>query len=391
MELGWKDFSIKDAGRLTPNPQSCSCGRNFRSAGLLGEGAFAPPSPSREKGAGGMRRLAMLFAIGLALLLLMPATSLAQSGNPPVKKKPKVKTSVQPKSSQFEVPVKYYRLAGLGSAEGDTSNTFPYPAAIFEIMDTIHTRLVVRFPGLGMLGMREDTVSAPSFTVGDSLKGYEPPEPLYMLSFPKTSYVIFVDVWSRDGKKLLDSRPLEYDMNVEKYKTAKLTYLHQPVTGMGSPTLRRRFQPTLLPFSVETNPGWAAMETLDSTMVYALVFRDPTKPDKLAMSITMRPALVGRVDSAMWENFKSKARVAFGSRGIAVNSIGDFQVDDPLTRQFIKSGYEFVSKNQDSTMDYVAAFLTPRAILLMLAPLDAANQQLQYDYYRAIARSLKLE
>jgi hypothetical protein len=338
-----------------------------------------------------IKRLPILFMVALALLMLTPMSSIAQQGSAPAKKKPKAKISTQPKLTQFDVPVKYYRLAGLGSAEGDTSNTFPYPAAIFQIVDTVHTRIVVRFPGLGMLGMREDTVSAPSFTVGDSLKGYEPPEPLYMLSFPKTSYVIFVDVWSRDGKKLLDSRPLEYDMNVEKYKTAKLTYLHDPTTGMGSPTLRRRFQPTLLPFSVETNPGWAVTETLDSTMVYALVFRDPTNPNKLAMSITMRPALVGRVDSAMWENFKSKARTAFGSRGIAVNSIGDFQVDDLLTRQFIKSGYEFVSKNQDSTMDYVAAFLTPRAILLMLAPLDAANQQLQYDYYRAIARSLKLE
>ena len=335
--------------------------------------------------------LPAVIAAILVLSITAPEKALTQTNPSASKKQKKNRAAIPPAPSPSAAPTKYYRVGGLGSTEGDTTNTFPYPAAVFEVMDTVHTHLVVRFPGLGMLGLREDTVRTPTFTVSDSLKGYEPPEPLYLLSFPKTTYLIFVDVWSQDGKKLLDSRPLAYDMSVEKYKTSKITYVHEPLTGMGSPTLRRRFQPTLLPFSIETNPGWASTETLDSTMVYALVFRDPTKLDKLEMSITMRPVPVGKVDSAMWENFKSKARIAFGSKGVAVSSIGDFQVDDIHTREFIKSGYEFASKNQDSTMDYVAAFLTPRAILLLLAPLDEPNQQLQYDYLRAIARSLKLE
>ncbi|HWF43253.1 MAG TPA: hypothetical protein VG537_01300, partial [Candidatus Kapabacteria bacterium] len=332
-------------------------------------------------------RIALLSCLSLALFL--PSFGSAQTSKNPAKKKQKKPELLQPASTN-DIPTQYYHLAGLGSAEEDTANTFPYPAAIFEIMDTVHTKIVVRFPGLGMLGVGEDTVRTPSFIANDSLRGYEPREPLYILSFPKTPYVIFVEVWSKDGKKLLDARPITYDMNVEKYKTAKLTYIHEPTTGMGSPTLRRRFQPTLLPFSIETNPGWQAAETLDSTMVYSLLFRDPAKQE-LAMSLTLRPAIVGRIDSAMWEHFKSQARIAFGSKGVAVNSIGDFQMDDPVTRRFIKAGYEFVSKNQDSTMDYVATFLTPRAILMLMAPLDANNQQLQYDYFRAIARSLKLD
>jgi hypothetical protein len=180
-------------------------------------------------------------------------------------------------------------------------------------------------------------------------------------------------------------------MTVENYKTAKLTYIHDPTTGMGSPTLRRVFQPSLLPFSIETNPGWAATETLDSSMTYALVFRNPKDPAQLEMSVTMRPALVGTVDSAMWRNFKKKAEMAFGSHGIATHSIGDFLVADTATRRYIKAGYEFVSKNADSSLDYVAAFLTPRAILLMLAPMSDPNQQLDFQYFQAIARSFKLD
>ncbi len=286
---------------------------------------------------------------------------------------------------------RFYRIAGLGSSEGDSTNTFPYPTAILLVPDTTHDRIVVRFPGLGMLGLQTDTVREPTFTAGDSLLGYESTSPLFLLTFPKTQYFLYVDVWSRNGKELLDSRPLAFDMKVEAYKTARLTYVHDPTAGMGSPTLRRRFQPSLLPFSIETNPGWSSTETLDSSMTYALIFRDPTQPRKLEMSLTMRPALVGVVDSSMWRNFKQKAEMAFGAHGIATHSIGDFQMDDKPTRRFIKAGYEFVSKNADSSLDYIAAFLTPRAILLLFAPLDEPNQQLQFQYFQAIARSLKLE
>jgi len=325
--------------------------------------------------------------LALAALVIVAAPSRNDAYAQRRHKKPRVtKPSQNPAAAE-----RFYHLAGLGSSEGDSTNTFPYPTAILLVPDTSHARIVVRFPGLGMLGLHTDTVREPSFTAGDTLLGYESTSPLFLLTFPKTQYFLYVDVWSRNGKKLLDSRPLEYNMNVEAYKTARLTYVHDPTTGMGSPTLRRRFQPSLLPFSIETNPGWAATETLDSSMTYALIFRDPTQPGKLELSLTMRPALVGVVDSGMWRNFKQKAEMAFGAHGIATRSIGDFQMDDVPTRRFIKAGYEFVSKNADSTLDYVAAFLTPRAILLLLAPLDDPNQQLQFQYFQAIARSLKLE
>ncbi len=286
---------------------------------------------------------------------------------------------------------KYYHIVGLGSAKGDTSNTFPYPTVVLEVLDTEHTRVVVRFPELGMLGVREDTVNEPAFFVNDSLRGYQPPEPLLLLTFPKTQYFVLIDVWSRDRKTLLDSKPFEYDMDVQKYHTAHVSYTHEPTVGSGAPTLRRPFKPTLLPFTIATNPAWGATETLDSSGTYSLIFRDPERPKRLAMSLSMRPALVGQVDSAMWKNFRLKAEMAFGARGVATNSIGDFQVDDVPSRTYIKGGYEFVSKTGDSTLDYVAAYLTPRAILMLFAPLDLPNEQLQYDYFRAVARSLKLE
>ena len=303
----------------------------------------------------------------------------------------KARREVTAPSQNPEAAAKYYRIAGLGSSKGDSTNTFPYPTIILLVQDTNHARITVRFPGLGMLGLQTDTVREPTFTAGDTLMGYESTQPLYLLSFPTTPYFLYVDVWSRDRKHLLDSRPLEYDMNVEAYKTAKLEYIHAPTTDMGNPMLRRRFQPTLLPLSIETNPGWLSSETLDSGMTYALVFRDPTEPGKLELSLTMRAANVGLIDSTTWRNFKRNAEASFGARGVATRSIGEFQVSDIPTRRFVRAGYEFVSRNKDSSLDYVAAFLTPRAILLLLAPLDAPNQQLQLQYFEAIARSLKIE
>jgi hypothetical protein len=336
-----------------------------------------------------MNRMRFYSTLFLALAALIFITAPGHSDAVAQRHHKKLPTTKPAQDSTgFE---RFYHLAGLGSSQGDSTNTFPYPTAILVVPDTEHTRIVVRFPGLGMLGLRTDTVREPTFTAGDTLLGYESTMPLFLLTFPKTQYFLYIDVWSRNGKKLLDSRPLEYDMNVEAYKTTRLTYVHDPTTGMGDPTLRRRFQPSLLPFSIETNPGWASTETLDSSMTYALIFRDPAPPNKLEMSLTMRPALIGVVDSTMWRNFKQKAEIAFGAHGIATRSIGDFQMDNVPTRRFIKAGYEFVSKTADSTLDYVAAFLTPRAILLLLAPLDDPNQQLQFQYFQAIARSLKLE
>ncbi|SRR5579883_424160 len=342
-----------------------------------------------------LRSLRAFFCVRFALCifcafaLISPSHLSAQARKGKQAKAPVAKSA----SSEDTLPkaVKYYRLVGLGSSEGDTTNTFPYPTAILQVLDTVHTRIVVRFPELGMLGIKTDTVTAPTFTVGDTLQAFEAPDALYMLTFPKTTYFLFIDVFTKNSQKLLDSRPLEFDMNVDAYRNVKLTYVHDPTAGMGSPTLRRLFKPSLLPFSIETNPGWASTETLDSSMTYALVFRDPNQPNKLEMSITMRPAFVGVVDSSMWQNFKSKAEVAFGTKGIATHSIGDFQVEDTATRRYIKGGHEFVARNADSTLDYVAAFLTPRAILLMLAPMDEPNQQLEFEYFQAIARSFKLE
>ncbi len=294
-------------------------------------------------------------------------------------------------TSELNASPKYYRLAGLGSAGGDSTNNFPHPTVFLKVWDTSNVHITVRFPEVGLLGITQDTVRLPTFVTKDSLMGYKSPDPLYMLTFPKTRYFLFVDVWTKDGKKLLDSRPFEYEMDVKDYKNAKLSYSYRPTTKLSDLKLRRPFHPKALPFSIETNPGWSAMETLDSNMTYALVFRDPEDPDKLELSLTMRPASVGTVDAATWDNFKQKAEIAFGEHGVATSAIGDFEVADTATRSIIKAGFEFISKNVDSSFDYVTAYLTPRAILLLLAPMDEPNQQLQVQYFQAIARSTKSE
>jgi hypothetical protein len=295
------------------------------------------------------------------------------------------------KEWELNSPAKYYRVISLGSVSVDSVNKFPHPTATIHVFDMQHTTIRVRFSELGLLGIKEDTVSVPASRIGDTLCTYISPDPLYMLTFPKTQYYLFIDVWSKDGKKILDSRPFECDINAETYKSLHLSFDHPPTTGMGSPTLRRLFQPTLLPLSIETNPGWSATETLNSSMTYSLVFHDPTESGKLEMSLSMHPASIGIVDSAMWMKFKIKAETAFGSRGLPTSSIGDFVVTDTATRRIVKAGYEFVSKNADSSLDYVAVFLTPRAIMMLLAPIDQPNQQLLVQYFQAIARSMKAE
>jgi|GEM_PF-2206689 len=383
-------FRVSDLFRMSNRPFHRISGVSIR-VFLAGPSCFLkkfvkPPLPLRVSYYMNPTRLRTIFFSLVLLVILAPLWRNDASAQRRHKKSPVTKPAQNPAAAES-----YYHIAGLGSSQGDSTNTFPYPTVILVVPDTLHTRIVVRFPGLGMLGLHTDTVREPTFSAGDSLLGYESTSPLFLLTFPKTKYFLYIDVWSRDGTKLLDSRPLEFDMSVEAYKTVRLTYIHDPTTGMGSPTMRREFRPSLLPFTIETNPGWASTETLDSSMTYALVFRDPAAPGKLELSLTMRPAIVGIVDSAMWVNFKKKAEIAFGSRGIATRSMGDFQVTDVPTRRFIKAGYEFVSKNADSSLDYVAAFLTPRAILLLLAPLDEPNQQLQFQYFQDIARSLKLE
>ena len=88
-----------------------------------------------------------------------------------------------------------------------------------------------------------------------------------------TTYFIFVDVFSKEGK-LLDARPLEYDMDVTPYHSARIGIVHEPEMGLSNQTLRRRFFPDLLPISLEVNPGWSSFETLDSSVTYVMLFRD---------------------------------------------------------------------------------------------------------------------
>ena len=245
---------------------------------------------------------------------------------------------------ELNSPAKYYHVVDIRIAPADSINKFPHPAVFLRVLDTKHTHIVVRFPELGLLGIQEDTVTKPFSTTGDTLFEYKSHEPVYLLNFPKTEYFLFIDVWSSDGTKLLDSRPFEFDMNTEPFRAAHLSFNHAPTTGMGSPTLRRRFHPTLLPLSIETNPGWSATETLDSNVTYALAFHDPTEPRKLELSLTMHPADVGVIDSAMWNHLKIRAETAFGARGVATSTIGDFQVADSASRRIIKTGYEFISE-----------------------------------------------
>ncbi len=291
--------------------------------------------------------------------------------------------------TKLAVP-KYYSIVGLGSSDDDPSIPLPNPTTIFQMHDTAHVRLIVRFPGLGLLGTREDTVANPTVVYPDTMMAFQAPDALMQLTGPETPYRVIVEVRDRVTGKILDTRTLPYSMDVKKFWHKPITYLHPASAGYSNKTLRRRFSPKLLPFDLETNPGWNGRESIDSLGTYALEFREPTDSVNKLFSITIRPAEVGDPKKKDWEKFKKSARETFGEKGIAVATIGDCKVDDRATRKLFREGYEFVAKQSDGGVKYIVTFLTPHAIILLVAVLDDDLTELSYNYFRAIARSFRI-
>lgn len=285
---------------------------------------------------------------------------------------------------------KYYTVVGLGSSEADTLVPYPFPMAVLALKDTNLYRIRVRFPHLGILGMREDTVWQPNFRFDDSVVGYRPNDALYHFSIPVTPYIAYADVFDRRSQVILESHPLAYQMNVERFASSRIDHVYDPQAGLNNPLLRRRFSPKLLPLSLEVNPGWRGREQFDSSGTYSLVFTHPENASDVKLSVTMRAASVSDIDSASWSDFKTKARQAFGDQGAPTSSIGNFLVGDIPTRSVLRGGYEMLAKRPDGSFDYIAAMLTPKAIVLIMAPLKEAPSA-EYDYVRSIVRSFQVK
>ncbi len=299
-------------------------------------------------------------------------------------------TNVDPALSPDSVP-DLYTVAALGSAVLDSATPFPVPIAFLDLKDSLRYWLAVRFPHLGVLGIREDTVLKPSFIATNGLRAYRADNPIMQLKFPSMGYAFWIDVYDRTSRKLITSRLMPYSMDMERYTLASYRYVHQPTSGLGSELLRRTFVPKLLPVTFETHPGWLGIEEVDSRGIYSLRFQDPKDSTKTFLSLTINPVAFRRLDSSLWEEFKDHARVAFGMKGIAVNSLGDFEVLESAAHQVIERGYEFLSKQSDEGLDYVATYITPHAIILLMAPMDRSVPADKFEFYRAIARSFRLK
>ena len=291
--------------------------------------------------------------------------------------------------ASFEVP-KYYSIVGLGSSEPDTLVKLPHPTAILQLHDTAHTSLVVRFPNLGLLSDIEDTLQAPTAMLPDTAVTYQSHTPLCHLTSPKTPYGILVEVLDKATHRVLDSRLLKYDMEVVKFKQRPIVITHAPTAGYDNKSLRRRFYPKILPLVLETNPGWVCFETLDTNGTYSLDFREPKDTSHMTMLLVMRPANVGKISNADWEKFKTSAREAYGKRGIAIATIGDFDVDDKASRKILKKCYEFVSTRYEGAYSYITTYLTAHTIFLMTSLIDPTDTDLSYAYCRAVARTLRV-
>jgi hypothetical protein len=284
---------------------------------------------------------------------------------------------------------KYYHVVGLGTSEGDSTLWYPYPMVVVEMIDTNQYQLRVRFTALGLLGNVEDTLMQPTHRLDSVTVGYRSTIPLLNFSVPVTPYVLFIETIDKKTGRVIEIRPLPYRMNVERFAGTRIDRVREPESRLTNDYLRRTFKPTLLPLSLEVNPGWRSREQFDTSGTYSLSFFHP-ETNEMKMTITMHAASIQDIDSATWEHFKQQARQSFGERGIPVKSLSDFAVDDPETRSVVRAGYEFLSLREDKGMDYIAAYLTPKSIILLMAPLSEPAPSPDYDFYRVIARSLKL-
>jgi len=312
---------------------------------------------------------------------LLPAIifiSLAVAGIPSV--------NAQSKKASGPAP---YEVEMLGSTIMDTVVPFPVPIAFLRLGDTVNYRVSVRFPRLGILGLIEDTALAPTFSSGDTLFAFAPMHEILQVAYPKMMYGFYVDVYDRKNGKLVNSKLIPHEMVTAQYKEAKVEFVHEPTAALGDLQLRREFRPKLLPMTLETNPGWLGVEQLDSSGIYSLTFRDPAQPSLVYLSLTIRSTAPTKIDSTAWEEHKQSARLAFGAKGVGIKDLGDFELADLPTRHIMKEGYEFITKH-DENMEYVATFLTPRAMFLLMAPILPDMDQESYKYYQAIARSFKI-
>ncbi len=309
----------------------------------------------------------------------------------------KTSTTHSPTSKKLDTDVPpdsvpdLFKVAALGSAVLDSATPFPVPIAFLDLKDSLRYRLAVRFPHLGVLGIKEDTVDKPSFISTNGLWAYRANNPIMQLKFPEMGYAFWIDVYDRRSNALITSRLVPYMMSTERYELACYIFIHQPTTGLGSALLRRTFIPKLLPFTLETHPGWLGIESLTASGIYSLRFIDPKDSTRTFLNITINPVAFRTMDSSEWERFKDHARLAFGMKGVAVNSLGDFDVLEFAARRVIEHGYEFLSKQPDESLDYVATYMTPHAIILMMAPLERDVPADKYEFYRSIARSFRLK
>lgn len=291
-------------------------------------------------------------------------------------------------STEKPTPKAFYEIVALGTSEKDSLMPYPVPFAFLRVLDPSKHELRVRFPQLGLLGLTTDTIANPERLNGDSILAFRANDPLLQLTFPQVQYGLTVDVLDRQTNKLIESHKLPYAMNLSNYQNSSLTYIHKPTTGMGQETLRREFTPNLLPFRMELNPGWRTREEIDTNGIYSLTCQDP-RDERLQLSLTLKPTGALQLDSAQWEAFKLSAKAAFGAKGIAVNQGGDFQVADQAAKGIVLAAHEFLAEREHG-VDYVAAYLTPRAIMLLVAPLPEGDYVPRLEYLRAIARSMKL-
>jgi hypothetical protein len=171
----------------------------------------------------------------------------------------------------------------------------------------------------------------------------------------------------------------------------KRVVIHKPETTTIYPGLRRLFKPDLAKISLEANPGWKAIETLDSAKgIYQLLFTDPVDSSITNLSLIMEHYRRNSFDTAEWSSLKRSIRESYGNRGIGVYPLQDTIISQKTVSDTnIVARYELLAK-QGESIDYVCAVIGGTSLILITIPIKPDEYAEKITYFKGIAYSVRL-
>ncbi len=164
--------------------------------------------------------------------------------------------------------------------------------------------------------------------------------------------------------------------------------VHPPQAGTGLPGLIRPFSPELAHYTIPLDPSWVLTETYDSSRGLAtLVGTMPDDSLVLMFKCISRPANGNTLTSGQWGSLKDQLRSGYGDRKVGTMVLFDTTLIGHPVRGVIAI-FEILARMPDH-LEFAAAVVTTREILLITAPIVTEEAAQRISYYRSILSELR--